>query len=294
MLGLILAGEVIFALPFHVTRFFRATFLEAYALTDTQLGTIQGIYGIVAMVAYFPGGPIADRFAPRKLLAISLLITAAGGLYMATMPGYVGACVLWGFFGFSTIFLFWAPLMRATRYWGSDKTQGRAYGILEGGRGAIAVSIAVMATMGLVPEASADADPASQASTLRFIILGYTALTVAAALFVYFAITDTADEYSPGTPASWRQALLDAKGGNEDAVVVLGVFGDGDLPTGICEPFGMGGQVGAAIAPLQREFVDSFNERGFFCSVCADEYAPCFSDAVSVIDSACDDFIPVD
>ena len=60
MLALILAGEAVYALPFHIARFFRPTLLEVYGLTATELGAAQGIYGIIAMVAYFPGGPLAD------------------------------------------------------------------------------------------------------------------------------------------------------------------------------------------------------------------------------------------
>lgn len=109
MLGLILAGEAVFALPFHVARFFRPTVLEVFSLSATELGAAQGVYGVAAMLAYFPGGPIADRFSARKLLAVSLWMTAAGGLYMSTFPGYHGSLLVWGFFGFSTIMLFWEP-----------------------------------------------------------------------------------------------------------------------------------------------------------------------------------------
>ena len=91
MIGLILAGEAIYTLPFHIARFFRPTMLEVFGLTATELGAAQGVYGVVAMLAYFPGGPIADRFPARKLMALSLWSTAAGGLYMATFPGFYGA-----------------------------------------------------------------------------------------------------------------------------------------------------------------------------------------------------------
>ena len=40
ILIIILAGELIFALPFHLARFFRPTFLQAFELTNTQLGDI--------------------------------------------------------------------------------------------------------------------------------------------------------------------------------------------------------------------------------------------------------------
>ena len=54
---------------------------------------------IVAMLAYYPGGALADRFPVRHLLAASLVATAAGGGYLATIPGPTGLALLYGFWG---------------------------------------------------------------------------------------------------------------------------------------------------------------------------------------------------
>ncbi len=208
MLGLILAGEAVYALPFHVTRFFRPTALEVFNLTNTELGTAQAVYGVVAMLAYFPGGPLADRFPARKLLALSLWSTAAGGLYMATLPGYRGVLLVWGFFGITTILLFWAALIRATRDWGGTDEQGRAYGLLDGGRGLLA---AVLATIGaglfglMFPEGYAAANFEDKQEALRLIILGYTTVTAAAGVFVWFVLSDGHPSGQPGLE-EWRPA----------------------------------------------------------------------------------------
>lgn len=206
MLGLILAGEAIYALPFHVTRFFRPTVLEVFDLTNTELGTAQAVYGVVAMLSYFPGGPLADRFPARKLLAWSLWSTSAGGLYMATMPGFHGALIIWGFFGFTTILLFWAALIRATREWGGHDEQGRAFGFLEGGRGALA---AVLATMGaalfglMFPEGYANASPEGKRLALSLIIYGYTAVTAATGVYIWFVLSDGHPSGQPNLE-EWR------------------------------------------------------------------------------------------
>ena len=103
IVSLIFAGEAIFTLPYHVTRFFRPTFLEVFELSATELGVAQSAYGFIAMAAYFFGGPLADRFEPRKLLAGSLWATALGGLYLATFPDVTGVMLVWGFFGLTNI-----------------------------------------------------------------------------------------------------------------------------------------------------------------------------------------------
>ena len=214
MLGLILAGEAIYALPFHVARFFRPTVLEVFSLSATELGAAQGVYGIVAMLAYFPGGPIADRFPARKLLAVSLWMTAAGGLYMATFPDYRGALLVWGFFGISTILLFWAALIRATRDWGGHDEQGRAYGLLDGGRGILAAGMASVGVMmfGLAfPEGYSAASFEERQAALRMIIYGYTAVTALSGVFIWFALTDghpsgepELAEWKPHTESVWE------------------------------------------------------------------------------------------
>ena len=80
MFALIVAGEIIFGLPFGTSRYFRPTLLDVFGFTNTQLGDLFAVYGILAMIAYFPGGALADRFSARTLLTVSLIATGFGGL----------------------------------------------------------------------------------------------------------------------------------------------------------------------------------------------------------------------
>lgn len=135
LLLLILAGEAVFILPFVLPRIFRPTVLDVFALDNTQLGLCFSVYGLVAIPSYLLGGPLADKFPPRKLMAIALWMTAAGGLIFATFPSFKSLQLLYGYWGFTTIFLFWAPMIKATRVWGGASSQGKAFGLLDGGRG---------------------------------------------------------------------------------------------------------------------------------------------------------------
>ena len=82
---------VIFFLPFVIARVFRPTLLDVFRLTNLELGIAFSIYGFVAMLAYFPGGPLADRYAPRKLMTLALAATSIGGLVMASIPNDSGS-----------------------------------------------------------------------------------------------------------------------------------------------------------------------------------------------------------
>jgi hypothetical protein len=96
---------------------------------------------------------------------------------------------------------------------------------------------------------------------------------------------DNAGDGSVGDVATWRQAVIDAKNGDESAVVVLGLFGDDDLPNAIC-------QGGAETSPRLRMFLDSWGDKGFFGSICAPDYDDFFQAAVDIIDTTCDEFMP--
>lgn len=144
---LILAGEAVFILPFVLQRIFRSTFLEAFTLSQTQLGSCFSVYGIVALFSYAFGGPLADRFRPHVLMSVALVLTALGGFYLATYPTLFNLHLLYGFWGFTTIFLFWAAMIKATRIWGGTNKQGIAFGFLDGGRGLVA---AVFGSVGVL------------------------------------------------------------------------------------------------------------------------------------------------
>ena len=135
---LLLAAEAVFILPFVLPRIFRTTFLESFSISQTELGSCGSVYGIVALVSYFFGGPLADRFKPNLLMSVALVLTGLGGLYLATYPNLVSLHILYGFWGFTTIFLFWAAMIKATRIWGGTNKQGIAFGFLDGGRGLVA------------------------------------------------------------------------------------------------------------------------------------------------------------
>ncbi|MEO0606397.1 MAG: MFS transporter, partial [Myxococcota bacterium] len=103
MLALVISGEAIFGLPFVLVRIFRPTVLEVLEVDNTQLGFAFSAYGVVAMVAYVLGGPLADRFPARRLMTVALLSTAVGGLYFYTLPSAEMLRWLYGWFGLTTI-----------------------------------------------------------------------------------------------------------------------------------------------------------------------------------------------
>ena len=192
--SLVFAGEMIFSLPFHVARFFRPTLLDVFNLTNTELGDIIAVYGITAMLAYFPGGALADRFSARKLMTLSLLATGLGGFYFAQIPNQAGLFFLFGYWGITTIFLFWAAMIKATRDWGGHLSQGKAFGILDGGRGLVAAGAATLAVLILsafMSDSVENTSDTERQKALEAVIYFYTFMTIIAAVLTWLFITDT-------------------------------------------------------------------------------------------------------
>ena len=144
---IILAGESVFFLPFVIQRVFRPTFLDVFELTNYELGICFSIYGLVGLFSYFFGGTLADKFSPRILMSLALVFSAFGGLWMMSYPSYSILKWLYGYWGFTTIFLFWGAMIKQTRIWGGSEKQGIAFGFLDGGRGLVA---ALLSSLGVI------------------------------------------------------------------------------------------------------------------------------------------------
>lgn len=190
---LIFAGEAIFFLPFILPRVFRPTMLDFFQISNTELGWWFSIYGIIAMISYLLGGILADRFPARNLMALALWLTSAGGCLMAFGPSGRAMTFLYGFWGFTTICLFWAAMIRATRSWGGSDFQGRAFGWLEGGRGSVAALLATLAFFLF-----------SLQGDFRTIILFTSAATFISGVFVWIFVPGTPSE---GSERSFKESL---------------------------------------------------------------------------------------
>ena len=118
------------------------------------------------------------------------------------------------------------------------------------------------------------------------------------AVLVVVLITDEDDAgddpyfTSQGDPASWYDNLAGLKDYNPAAIVVLGLLGDTDEPDGLCAPYDEGTGDGAMQATRLRQFVQNFGSKGLLGSVCAPSYNAFFDEAVQLIDTTCDEFVP--
>lgn len=200
---LILAGEAVFILPFVLARIFRPTFLEVFDLTNTELGLCFSIYGFVALISYFFGGFLADRFRPGVLMGIALILTALGGIPMASFPSYSTMQLIFGYWGFTTILLFWAAMIKATRSWGGTNRQGIAFGFLDAGRGLVAASFGLLGVLifsSIAANEIVQIDIETRKAAFRSVILYSSAIVALIGVVLLFIFKNSESK----EPASFR------------------------------------------------------------------------------------------
>ena len=184
MVVLSLSGGIIFLLPFLQEVYYKPL-ADALFLDNTEVGSLMSAFGVTAMLSYAPGGWLADRVSSRKLLAGSLLLTGGLGFYFATFPGYKISLGIHAVWGVTITLLFWAAMIRVTRNWAPSTEQGRAFGILETGRGLgeVLASMAMLAVFGAL---------GSNAYALSTVITIFSTITVGLGVTAWFTIEDIA------------------------------------------------------------------------------------------------------
>lgn len=188
IIGLIIAGESIYLIP-YLRKTFQTSMEVVFDLTSTEVGWLNTLFGILAVLSYFPSGWLADRISARRLLTFSLLATGAGGFYMFTIPSYTQLLALHAFWGVTSILTFWAALIKATRSWGNPQNQGTSFGILDGGRGVVAALLASLATWAF--SMSEEVLP-----SLKSVLLIYSLAPFITGIIIWFVIPEK--QYSSG------------------------------------------------------------------------------------------------
>lgn len=124
----------IFQLPF-IRETFYIPIQTAMGLSNSQMGTLNSWYAIVATPAYFLGGIVADRFSPKIMLTFSFVSTGLLGMWFSMFPGYKTSQLIFALMGFTTVMTYWSSVIKAVRMLGSSEEQGCLFGLQEGLRG---------------------------------------------------------------------------------------------------------------------------------------------------------------
>lgn len=203
--GLMLAGESIYMLP-YMRRTFQTSMEAVFGISTTEIGLLNAMFGILALLCYFPSGWLADNFSARTLLTFSLVSTGCGGLFLLLEPGFGGLLAIHAFWGVTSILTFWGALIKAAREWGRSDNQGLTFGLLDAGRG---VAAALLVSLATAVFASAGATTAG----LKGVIWVYSLAPLVGALVIWIVVPDalhTAPR-DADTPRGWAHVKKAAR-----------------------------------------------------------------------------------
>ncbi|MCL1810006.1 MAG: MFS transporter [Clostridiales bacterium] len=189
---IVIAAGSIFPI-IYLRQSYQETILEVFNISLAQLNVIYSVLGIAYVVGYFPSGVLSDKFSAKKLLALSLLGVSLGGFWFAQIPGYGSMIVCFVIWGTFSIFTFWSAHMKLVKLLAKKEEEGRFFGILDGGRGAVEALLALVAAaiFGLILGSSTDIEDKRHA--LVAVIYLYSFMLLATSILVAIFVKEDKD-----------------------------------------------------------------------------------------------------
>lgn len=170
---------------------FQVSIIDSFGITNTQLGQMYAMLGVLYMVTYIPSGWLADRVSPRILMSFSLAFAGCLGIWFSTMPDFQSLVIIFAGWGVAAGLTFWAALIKATNLLAKPSEQGRFFGILDGGRGLVEALLATLAVAMFASYLDAGQDTPE---ALRKVIWLYVSCMLVLAPIAYFILHDPTDE----------------------------------------------------------------------------------------------------
>ncbi|CDD07711.1 transporter major facilitator family protein [Dorea sp. CAG:317] len=170
----------------------------ALCLSDIELSRIWGVFGTVGMLSYVVGGYFTDRFSPRKILTLALVISSFLHLYVSFVPSYPILLIISGLMGLAAVFAFFPASSKVLSYLGSNHNAGKVFGVyyaLEGLGGMIVNSIGSRMYMAT----------GNELETFVLIVRLFAVLNLVSAIGVYYWFSEIETKSIQGNQITFSQ-----------------------------------------------------------------------------------------
>lgn len=188
---LVVSASLIYGLPYFRSYYYDA-YCNVYNLTNTQIGSLGSIYGIFGLVSYLFGGILADRISTKKLISFSLIGTGLGGLLHLAKPSYFILLCIYGLWSITSLLTFWPAFIKGIRLLANPDEQGKAFGLMEGGRGVVnALHLAAaLAIFGVITKSANDA------AGIYGVVLFYSITIIVLGILTFIFLKESENEIS--------------------------------------------------------------------------------------------------
>ena len=202
---LTLAGGAIYPL-IYLRQNFEVSILESFGIDIVELNQLYSMLGVIFVATYLPSGWLADKLAPRWLVAFSLAMTGVLGIWFSTFPSFDGLRFIFIGWGFVTGLTFWAALIKGVAVLARHDEQGRFFGLLDGGRGLVEAILATIAVAWFAY--SLEVSGVSIADALQDVIYLYVGFALFMSVVVIFAIDNAKEKPASSDPEKQTGSLL--------------------------------------------------------------------------------------
>lgn len=139
---MVLAMNTIYVLPYLMYTYYEPL-QEAMGLVgrNEDYGRLLNVYGIANVILYLPGGWIADKFDPKKLLVFSMVSTGVLGLWESMWPSYTMLMLIHVLWAVTTVLTFWSSSVKCINLLADSNEQGGMFGSLEALRGVVGLIV---------------------------------------------------------------------------------------------------------------------------------------------------------
>lgn len=139
---MVLAMNTIYVLPYLMYNYY-TPLQEAMGLVgrDADYGRLLNVYGIANVILYLPGGWVADKFDPKKLLVFSMVSTGVLGLWESFWPSYTMLMLIHVLWAVTTVLTFWSSSVKCINMLADSDEQGSMFGSLEALRGVVGLIV---------------------------------------------------------------------------------------------------------------------------------------------------------
>lgn len=106
-------------------------FQESIGISNTQMGFLLTLYGFGNVFGAPFGGWISDRFNPKKIYILSLILTGLFSIVYAFHMTYNTAIIIWILLAVSSLFMNFPAHIKLVRLLASERDQGKIFGFNE-------------------------------------------------------------------------------------------------------------------------------------------------------------------
>ena len=141
---------VVYFIPYACNDFYNH-FIDTYHITYGQAGDLLTFFGITAVIGYFIGGWVADKFNPKMLVVWSAILTGLAGTVVAFSTSFTILKIMYFLFGITSTCMHWSAFLKVIKNIGEDDEQGKLFGFYNFSYGLFGIVVFGILTWIFVP-----------------------------------------------------------------------------------------------------------------------------------------------